>query len=445
MHLGVFDTLPKLSKKHAFKILKTPLSKLELSSDYYKAVFHLAKYPSSDTEKVLLDFLRSSSNEKCVLIAKRKAIEVLGRMRSKKAIDEIILNLHSKDPYTIENCAWSLQQIGCDDQGIHRLLSGLLNDPDQNQRVIIQSLAKMRAISELPKIKEIFLREDTSPSVKGASIAALSVLDDKFNDLKLLPKFLELPNQNDRQCAIQDIIDSKSYCFLDLIIQTPVSPFFKFRAIELLYSNYKIDSLEYNLIEKLDRLIFDDPRDIKQIRSYTSLQSSDFLFQELFSTDFAHSYLALKTLIENPPNDIFRIINLKLSKLKQDYGALYFVVILLRYLDLDHSNYIAESLSLIEHCLDRSWPDYMKFKPQAILTAAYNHTSFFEANFDTWIDESKTQYWVSRYSAMLGIEKVLTKNNSKLFGQGLLALDNDSNLFVRKKSTILLEKFNLLD
>ena len=70
-----FDNLPPISKKKAFQILSKKIDELELPSDYYKAVFHLLKYPGPDTEKLLLDLLISSSNEHCVLIAKRKAIE----------------------------------------------------------------------------------------------------------------------------------------------------------------------------------------------------------------------------------------------------------------------------------------------------------------------------------------------------------------------------------
>ena len=52
MNIDSFDNLPQLSKNDALKILKTPIHQLSLASDYYKAVFHLAKYPSPETEKL---------------------------------------------------------------------------------------------------------------------------------------------------------------------------------------------------------------------------------------------------------------------------------------------------------------------------------------------------------------------------------------------------------
>ena len=98
MNAGPFDTLPSLSKNEALKLLKTPLNDLNHSSDYYKAVFHLSKYPSPETEKALLDLIKSQSSEQALVIAKRKAIETLGLMHCKKAIPEIAKNLRSKDP-----------------------------------------------------------------------------------------------------------------------------------------------------------------------------------------------------------------------------------------------------------------------------------------------------------------------------------------------------------
>ena len=112
MNVGPFDTLPPLSKKDALRILRTPLKDLKLSSDYYKAVFHLSKFPCPETEEALLELVKCDSFENPILLAKRKAIEVLGKMRCKKAIPFIGNNLHHQDPYIVENSAWALQEIG---------------------------------------------------------------------------------------------------------------------------------------------------------------------------------------------------------------------------------------------------------------------------------------------------------------------------------------------
>ena len=61
--------------------------KLELSSDYYKAVFHLEKYPDVETEEVLINLIKINSDEQCILIAQRKAVDILGRISCLNASD----------------------------------------------------------------------------------------------------------------------------------------------------------------------------------------------------------------------------------------------------------------------------------------------------------------------------------------------------------------------
>ena len=120
MNLRPFDTLPPLSKNDALKILKTPLNELRLASDYYKAVFHLAKHPSIETEKALISLVKPQSNQQSILIAKRKAIEVLAKFGCANAIPLIGNCLHSSDPYLVENSALALAEIGCNETKIHK-------------------------------------------------------------------------------------------------------------------------------------------------------------------------------------------------------------------------------------------------------------------------------------------------------------------------------------
>ncbi len=70
----IFDNLPKLTKDEVFTILSKPNEQLELSSDYYKAVFHSFKYTGIDTEDKLLKLLESEYKAEPVSLAKRKAI-----------------------------------------------------------------------------------------------------------------------------------------------------------------------------------------------------------------------------------------------------------------------------------------------------------------------------------------------------------------------------------
>ncbi|HJM80300.1 MAG TPA: HEAT repeat domain-containing protein, partial [Prochlorococcaceae cyanobacterium Fu_MAG_72] len=166
-----FDNLPFLSQEEALKILATPISELALASDYYKAAFHLGKFPGAVTEQALLYLVESTSNEQPVVIARKKAIEGLARLRCVEAIPAIGSCLSSSDPYLVETSAWALQELDCQDPSLHQVMTSLLEDPNQHRRVLIQSLTSLGVVSALPSIER--LQDDASPGVSGAAMAAV--------------------------------------------------------------------------------------------------------------------------------------------------------------------------------------------------------------------------------------------------------------------------------
>ncbi|WP_269622380.1 HEAT repeat domain-containing protein [Prochlorococcus marinus] len=441
MNASPFDTLPELSQKDALKILRTPLEELKISSDYYKAVFHLSKYPSIQTEEALLELLQNKSKAHSILIAKRKAIEVLGKMQCKKAIPYISKALKSRDPYLVENSAWALQEIGCADIKIHNLIGTLLNQPYQNKRVLIQSLSKMGAKSELSKIQKIFEKNEISPGVKGAAIAAFSILDDQNDYINQLKDFLDLPNQNDRQCAAQDVIDAKAYQLLEYVIETPISPFFRIRAITSLW-NGLIDKFgtQY-VLDLLDTVLIDSPTNIRILKTYKFHPNSKFLIKELFSPDFNHCFIALNKIIKINNISVWKAIDDNWYELKKDYGALYFLVILIRYLNFSEEEYREKAFELIDHCLDKSWPDFMKFKPQAIFTSMNLAPEFFLKNIELFLDEVSTPYWVSRYMSLICIERLLESGKNNFIKKYFLTKIEDPNQFVKTKAEYLYSKY----
>ena len=441
MKAGTFDNLPPLSKSDALRILKTPIKELALSSDYYKAVFHLAKFDCSECEIALIDLVKSDSKETSVLLAKRKAIEVLGRMKSKKAVPHIGKNLKSSDPYIVENCAWALQEIGCTNLELHNTIGSLLDNPNHNRRVLIQSLAKMSALTELPKIERLYSRENLSPAVKGAAIAAIKILKGKVIDHHLLREHLDVDNQNDRQSAVQDIIDSGSCKLLPDVINTPISPFFRLRALDLLWTDIPNQSLEFNILEAIDFVILDNPIRIRLNTNKETLLEPKYLLNDLFNTDFKKCYSSLNLLLKMPTNQILLPLKKIWHVLKKDYGAIYFCLILFRYIDLSSENLQELGMELVELCLDKSWPPYMKFKPQAIFLSYKLNLGFFKRHMNDWLDEVHTPNWVCRYAALICIEESIEHNKLDLDIEAYLRENIDSNKFVRLKLKNILTKF----
>ncbi len=433
-----FDNLPYLDKAEALKILSTPIEKLERSSDYYKAVFHLRKFPGAQTEKALLALLESSQGSQAVVIARRRAVESLADLGCINAIPAIGRCLLSDDPNLVENAAWALQELGCQDAELHKKIARLLQDPGQNRRVLIQSLARMGAVAEVSHI-ERFLRDSSSSSgVRGASIAAVAKLSGERNHIHQLKEFLSLPNQNDRQCAVQDVIDSGAIDLIPAVISTPVALSFRLRAIDALWPKEIDGRIETELLKKLDCLLWDKPNTLNLLNMYDKKQNPEFLINELFGTDFARAYLALSTLIELEANEIWTYLSLYLEKAKKDYGAIYFFLILFRSIDGWSDSALKEIELFIFAALSESWPHYMKFRPAAILTLLRINSNQCRIYISQWLDQGKTPFWAARYAALMSFEILVIRGEiDPLSALELIRKSEDTHKLVRQKLKLI--------
>ena len=173
---GVFDNIhPGLTCAEAYKILLAESGDLDSQSDFYMAVSHLINFPGTETESALLRFLERPSSETSIRHAQRKAIEVVARLDSHQAIATIGTFLDSDDIYMVENAAWALAKLNCQDHNLHMKVISLLDDLTQNTRILIQALAKLSVVNAVPSLLK--LRDDPRPSVQGAAIAALVQLN----------------------------------------------------------------------------------------------------------------------------------------------------------------------------------------------------------------------------------------------------------------------------
>ena len=121
MQSNPFNNLPKINKRDAINILRTPIGEVKLLADYYKAVFHLANFPCKESEMVLLDFISYDSEQLEYKIAKRKAIELLAIFECKNAIPII-----AEFPY-IQKIDSNILDILWEELDIRNKLISLLN------------------------------------------------------------------------------------------------------------------------------------------------------------------------------------------------------------------------------------------------------------------------------------------------------------------------------
>ena len=225
MQSNPFNNLPKINKRDAINILRKPISEVKLLADYYKAVFHLANFPCEESEIALLDFIKYDCEKLEYKIAKRKAIEVLAIFDCKKAIPIIADFLgNDEDEYLVETAIWSLGKLKCNDIDIINNICSILHKQFNNKRVVIQVLTKLGVKKEINKIRSLSIDKQSSNGVKAASLAALIKLCGEEDKLIELKDFLRLSNQNDRHCAVQDIINAGHLSVLPFLIKSPISP-----------------------------------------------------------------------------------------------------------------------------------------------------------------------------------------------------------------------------
>lgn len=399
--VGRFDNIHLgLSQEEALRILTLPEEQLESASDYYMAASHLINFPGGATEAALIGLVVDGGDQQSKRLARRKAVEVLGRLKVQEALPAITACLDSDDAYLVENTAWALEQLGCDDPGVHQRLIDLLGDEQQNRRVLIQSLASLGIEEALPSIRTLL--NDPVPGVRGAALAAVARLSGRLDQVSALEDHLTLPNQMDRQSAIQDVIDCCAGQLLPSVLKAPVSPVFRMRAFKALWPESASRYQNLELLETLDRLLLDDPDHLVLVHRYDDQPDDAFLIQEFFGTDFSRCYLALQTLRSRPPMLIWPLLRMRWQQeAHNDYGAHYFFIRLfgtIQFWPEDAKEVLQEWLL---EAVETQRPQFMKSKPAAILALAALSPDVCALHLMRWLDPQQMPFWEARYAAAM--------------------------------------------
>ncbi|MCB4390351.1 HEAT repeat domain-containing protein [Synechococcus sp. MU1617] len=399
---GAFDNIhPGLSQGDAIRLLSAPLAELESQSDPYMAAAHLINFPGRETETALIALVMDADQAQPRKLARRKAVEVLGRLGCQEAMAAIANCLNSDDPYLVENAAFALQQLNCQDAAVHQSLRQLLSDPAQNRRVLIQSLAALN-VSEAEPLIASFQTSD-QPGVRGAAISASIRLGGSRDQLSVLGEQTLLPNQMDRQSAIQDAINAGATELLPQILRAPVSPVFRMRALRALWPDGQRESDGLELLEVLDALIVDRPEALELVHAYDQPPSADFLIQEFFGTDFSRSYLALQTLQDHAAEQLWpRLEQRWHAEAHNDYGAHYFFIRLFSRTGPWPDKALGMIEAILAEAITTRRPQFMKSKPAAVL--AMDGLKLVKdpgTTVASWLDPQVTPFWEARYAAAM--------------------------------------------
>ena len=401
---GRFDNIHQgLSCDEARRIIALPAGELEAQSDLYMAAAHLINCPCLETETVLIDLLGQGDSGQAVAIAKRKSVEVLARLKAYQAIAAVGKCLWSEDIYLVENSAWALQQLDCREPDLIKRLRELLSDERQNRRVLIQALAHLRVVEAAVDIASF--QDDSNPGVQGAAIAALARLGQSRQRLEVLAEHLYLPNQMDRQCAVQDLIDAKADAFVAEILSAPISPVFRLRALRHLRA---VDAQSSGqCLAEFDQVFEDNPDSLQLVHQYDAPPELNFLLNEFFNTDFSRCYLALRSLIRCDADALWPLIQeVWQEKGWNDYGAHYFILHLFGLRSDWSTTALATIETLLREAIDNQRPQFRKSRPVAILSFSLLFPGQFLDHCQSWMSSEAMPVWECRYVCWLALERI---------------------------------------
>ena len=408
-----------LTEDQAIALLETPLDQLEDKSDRYVAASHLINYPTERSINALIEAVQNQDPEMYNRIARRKAVESLGRLKASVALPVIRSCLGDDDCYTVENAVWAIGEIGTEDGAILEEIAQLLEKPAQNYRVIIQVLAKLDYKSALERIEK-FTESDSEP-IASAAIATVSRLTGDYSQMSKVVEFLQHANVNARRGCIQDLIDAQHYQAIPQIAKCPVSLVFRLRGIRLLAeTGVPAGKIAFEEIEPyLDRVIRDHPHDLEFVHEYDQTPSLEFVISELYHTDFGRCYLGSKTLLGVYPEEAGEALMATFAdKAHNDYGAHYHVVKLLGWLE-----YLPAYDLLVEALHNRA-PQFQKSRAAAAIALG----NLGDERAIPLLKESlKTQIFDLKYACLLALDQLEDTS-----GRDIAV--NDSDWLIRAKA-----------
>ena len=357
-----FSNIFNLTEDQAIALLKKPLNTEDGTSERYVGAAHLINFPTERSIQALIEAIEDRDPALENRIARRKAVESLGRLKAVQALPTLRSCLSDEDVLTVENAVWSIGEIGTEDKSILAAIANLLDQPNQTYRVIIQTLTNFDYQPAIPKIRP-FINDDDK-SVASAAISSLARLTRDHSQMNQVVEFLQNDDINVRRACIQDLIDAEYYPAIPAIAQAPISVAFRLRGIRLLAAKgIGAKKIHFAQIESsLDQIIRDHPDDIEMVHEYDQPPALDFLLKELYHTDFGRCYLASKTILdqypEAAPNALLKTYR---EEAHNDYGAHFHVIKLLGLLKYK------PAYELILEALHNTAPQFQKSRAAAAI------------------------------------------------------------------------------
>lgn len=413
-----FSNIFNLTEDQAIALLKQPLNTEDGTSERYVGAAHLINFPTQRSITALIEAIEDRDPVLENRIARRKAVESLGRLKASQALPVLRDCLKEQDHLMVENAVWAIGEIGTDDQSILEEIASLLVQPHQTYRVIIHTLANFNYLPALSKIGPYTSHDDKS--IASAAISSVARLSNNYSQMGRVVEFLQHSDINARRACIQDLIDTEYYPAIAAIAKAPISVAFRLRGIRLLAAQgLAKGKVNFTAIEpSLDSIIRDRPQDIDLVHEYDQPPSIEFLIKELYHTDFGRCYLAGKTLLATYPTEaVAALLQTYRDEAHNDYGAHFHVIKLLGI--LRHQ----PSYDLIVEALHNTAPQFQKSRAAAAIALGNLQLS---AAIPVLQETLNTPIFDLKYACLLALEQLGTNCWAEVV--------EDQNLLIKTKA-----------
>jgi bilin biosynthesis protein len=394
-----FAGLFSLPEARAIELLDTPLDQLGEDDSRYTAAAQLGFCPSEASIASLIRAIANTDPSLDNRIARRKAIESLGKLKAASGLAAIASCLgQTDDTYTIENTVWSIGEIGTSDPAMLDRVTQLLQIPNQSYRAIIHTLAKLDYKPALSAIQAFVEHEDKT--IASAAIATIYRFTGDDSQMEQVMEFLYHPYVYARRLCIQDLIDTSYYPAIPEIAKAPVSLVFRMRGLrtlgELGFAAGTVTQVD--LLPKTEQVLYDHPQDLQLIHAYEGVPPLDRLIQELYETDFGRAYLATATILEHYADTAGpALLETFAAKAREDYGGYYHVMKLLGWLKY------APGYDALMEGLNVSEPQFMKSRPAAAIALGELGNPAAIPALKTCLD---ARMWDLRFAALVALAKL---------------------------------------
>lgn len=305
---------PGMTEDMAIAILDVPFGSHAGKDDRFIAAERLKFFVSSRSTSALLRFVTrfdSSPTTPYMLedvVARRKAVETLGRSRGAYLRSETIAALQAlladDDGYLVDAAVWALGELGVAGKAVEAVLD---NDNEQvDKRTVVHAL--LRGGLQTDEVTVGKVRALVDAPAPRVAIAARAFVAAATGDEALkngLLEYLRSDNLDLRRCAIEDVSLIGYTGGIQAIATCPNSLVLRSKAIRKLLDQRENDEKQQLSTDDcvlLDRLIWDHPGDLDllgTVKDTARARAADRNVRQLYKNDALVAYIAARTLAED--------------------------------------------------------------------------------------------------------------------------------------------------